>query len=140
MTLKGPCSTPGAFTLKTNPFQDETYVLRDPQIEKPWIIANLATAITPANCGSFTVTFFLNDGSETALDSALFKDFRNIAGNIFKVLSTQDVTKAGVYKITYKVAYADYLTNFIVQTSPFTVTVIDPCDKPVSVTASGLTD
>ena len=86
------------------------------------------------------MTFFISDGLETALDAALFKDYRDVSGNIFKVLYTQDVTKVGVYTITYKVKYTNYSTNFIVQTVPFVVTVIDPCDKPVSVTASGLTD
>lgn len=56
------------------------------------------------------------------------------------MLYTEDVTKTGVYKISYIVLYTDYSTNFIVQTVPFTVTVIDPCDKPTSVTASDLAD
>ena len=50
------------------------------------------------------------------------------------------MTKVGVYQITYKVKYNSYPTNSILQTFPFSVTVIDPCDKPVSVTASRLTD
>ena len=50
------------------------------------------------------------------------------------------MAKAGIYKITYKVAYTSYSTNSITQTVPFTVTVIDPCDKPLSVTASALTN
>ena len=50
------------------------------------------------------------------------------------------MTKVGVYKITYKVWYTNYSTNIIAQTVPFTVTVIDPCDNPVSVTASTLSD
>ena len=50
------------------------------------------------------------------------------------------MTKVGVYKITYKVQYTSYPTNSIVQNAPFEVVVIDPCDKPVSVTTSGLTD
>jgi len=56
------------------------------------------------------------------------------------VLYTEDVAKAGVYKIGYNVKYTDYPTNLIVQTVNLTVTVIDPCDKPVSVTASVLTN
>ena len=94
---------------------------------------------TPANCGSFAVTFF-NEGSQTALDNALFKDYQNVSGNTLSVLFTENVTKVGVYKITYKVMYTNYSNNFIVQTVPFLVKVIDPCDKPVSVTASGLSD
>jgi hypothetical protein len=74
MTLKGPCSTAGAFTLKSNFFIDEIYVLRASQINNPWAIGDLVNVITLAYCGNFTVKFFLNDGSETALDSALFKD------------------------------------------------------------------
>ena len=86
------------------------------------------------------MTFFLDDGFESALDPALFYDSQNVYVNNFKVLYTVDVAKAGVYEIVYKVRYKDYPTNFIVQTVPFVVTVIDPCDKPVSVTASVMTN
>ena len=50
------------------------------------------------------------------------------------------MSKVGVYKITYKVSYTNYSTNFIAQTVPFAVEIIDPCDKPISVTANGLSD
>lgn len=62
LTLKTPCSTPGVFTLKTNPFKNETYILQYPEIVKQWVIGDLVNVNTPADCGPFTVTFFLNDG------------------------------------------------------------------------------
>ena len=85
LTLFSPCSVPGAFTLKTNPFTDKTYILRGPQIDILWSIGDLVSVQTLDNCGSFTVTFF-NDGLQTDLDSALFKDYQNVSGNIFSVL------------------------------------------------------
>ena len=94
--------------------------------------------IKPAKCGPLNVSFFLDDGLQTALDHTLFKDFQDISGNKFKVLSTKDATKVGVYKITYKIALSNYLRNFIVQPGAFTVTVVDPCAKPLNVTPSAL--
>ena len=73
--------------MKTNPFNDETYILRDPQIDKLWAIGDLVNVNTLANCESFTVTFF-NDESQTALDTVLFNDYQNVSGNIFSVLYT----------------------------------------------------
>ena len=61
--------------------------MRDPQIDKLWAIGDLVNVNILANCGSFTVTFF-NDGSQTALDTVVFKDYQNVSGNILSVLYT----------------------------------------------------
>jgi hypothetical protein len=62
LTLVSPCFTPGIFNLKPLPFKDETHFLHAAQIEKPWAIGDLVNIMTPANCGTFSVTFFLDDG------------------------------------------------------------------------------
>ena len=126
--------------MKPNPFKNETYFLHSPKIEKPWNIGDLVNVMTPANCGSFSVTFFIKDEQKTALKSGLFKDFQDFSGNKFIVLQTQDVSKVGVYEITYKVAYTRYWNNFLEQTNPFTVTVVDLCSKNFSVASNGLTN
>jgi len=38
------------------------------------------------------------------------------------------------------VFYTNYPDNEVEQSIPFTVTITDPCDNPVSMTASDLTD
>ena len=98
------------------------------------------TVNTAADCGPQAVSFFLNDGSETALDPVLFSDVRDPANNSFEVLETQLVAKVGLYPITYKVVYTSYPANFKVQSTPFTVTIVDPCDSPVSIISPGLAD
>ena len=49
------------------------------------------------------------------------------------------VGKKGTYPIKYRVYHTLYLTNVVTLTDPFTITIIDPCDKPVSVTFAALT-
>ena len=56
----------------------------------------------------------------------------------FAVQYTEDVTKANVYPIKYRVYHTNYNTNVVTLADPFVITVIDPCDQPVSLTASTL--
>ena len=76
------------------------------------------------------------------MDVALFKNTIDYVPGLgeFKILSTQDVTKEGIYPISYRAYYSKYPSNFVDNSSAFTITVIDPCDDPVSFTASALTD
>ena len=69
------------------------------------------------------------------MNAAIFEDARNN----FKVKSSLDVLIAGAYSLIYKVKYASYPSVIKVQTVPFVVRIIDPCDKPVSVTPAVLT-
>lgn len=43
-----------------------------------------------------------------------------------------------MYEVQYRVILSRYPDNWIESTEPFTVTVEDPCDNPVSVTPSKL--
>jgi hypothetical protein len=52
---------------------------------------------------------------------------------------TELVGKKGTYPILYSVHHSVYATNVVTVTAPFVVTIIDPCDEPVSVTALNLT-
>ena len=91
------------------------------------------------DCGPHTVDFMMNDGLRTPVDPLLFEDFES-ATNEFRLLYTEDTSAATVYPITYEVSWTNYPSNSILQTTPFVVELLDPCDDPVSVTPSGLTD
>jgi len=134
MTLQDPCPDVN-FSLKANPFSDSTYVLRDPEIGLPWVINGLVENLPIVDCGAMKVTFFNDDVGQTLLDITIFED----ASNNFKVKYNEDVLVKGTYPLTYQVEYVNYGTIFQVQTVPFTVTIIDPCDEPVSVTPAALT-
>ena len=85
--------------------------------------------------------FFNAADINSSLDVSLFDDQQNaLNSNSFTVLQTQDVAKAGTYPIAYRTYHTNYPTNFVDNLSAFTVTVIDPCDNPVSMTASGPID
>ena len=79
---------------------------------------------------------FNEDATESALDTAIFDDARDV--NKFNILYSQDVTKAGQYQISYRAYFTLYSSNFKENRTAFTITIIDPCDNPVSVTASTL--
>jgi hypothetical protein len=51
---------------------------------------------------------------------------------------TELVGKKGTYPIKYRVYHTLYSTNVVTLTDPFIITIIDPCDNPVSVTPSTL--
>ena len=51
---------------------------------------------------------------------------------------TELVEKKGTYRIKYRVYHTLYPTNVVTLTDPFIITIIDPCDKPLSVTPSTL--
>jgi len=45
-----------------------------------------------------------------------------------------------VYPIKFEAYHTNYSSNVATLETPFIITIIDPCDEPVSVTASTLTD
>jgi hypothetical protein len=51
-------------------------------------------------------------------------------------LATEDVLKKGDYPIKYRAYYTLYPANVVTLADPFIITSVDPCDAPVSVTAS----
>lgn len=111
--------------------------MRDPQIDKTWILDDLVEVFTQVDCGALSTEFFYEDTSP--FDTLRFSDTR-AATNSFQVLYTDSLTDVGVYEITYRVSFDDYPGLTLTQEFPFTVTIIDPCDEPVSVTPSVLTD
>ena len=84
---------------------------------------------------------FLNDDfGKTSLDSVIFLDDRtNPNAYNLAIMYTELVSKKGSYPIKYRVYHTLYPTNVVTLTDPFTITIIDPCDNPVSVTPSTLT-
>ena len=55
---------------------------------------------------------------------------------------TEDTSIVGTWHIVYALWFEEYMEGnyYKVQNDPFTVTIIDPCDTPISVTASILSD
>lgn len=88
------------FFLKSNPFSNETYYLRDQQIEKIWTVDDLAEIVMPYNCGAITTEFFYEDTSP--FDTSIFNDLRT-GPNSFQVLYTESLNDVGIYEITYRV-------------------------------------
>ena len=78
MTLVDPCPTT-QLTIN-NPFVDQTYTLRDAEINQQWNIANILSRATAVDCGPITVNFFNDDALKSALDSSIFGDIRVTAG------------------------------------------------------------
>ena len=104
-----------------------------------WNLDNLINKATQVDCGALTVEFFNDDVSQSALDTVLFLDDRtNAAAFNFVVQQTDIVAKVNVYPIKYRVYHTLYNSNVVTLADPFVITVIDPCDKPVSLTASTL--
>lgn len=88
-----------------------------------------------------TVEFFNDDAGTTALDTAIFLDDRTTPGAFnLASLYTEDIDKKGKYPIKYRVYHTSYVSNIVTLDVPFTITIADPCEAPLSVTASTLTD
>ena len=101
----------------------------------------MITKATLVDCGPLTVEFFNDDAGTTALDTVIFNDDRTTAGAFsFQNLYTEDITKKGVYPIKYRVYHTSYTSNVVTLDAPFVITIVDPCDAPVSVTPSALTN
>ena len=113
--------------------------MRDPKIDQLWDINNLITKDTLVDCGLLSVEFFNDDGSQTTLDPDIFLDDRSNPGAFnFASRYTEDVSKANIYPIKYKVYHTLYDQNFVILADPFIITIIDPCEKPVGLAASTL--
>jgi len=135
--LKDPCPD-ATISLLPSPILDDTYVLRDPAQPQTWLNNQILTIDTLVDCGPVSVDFY-NTADSSPLDVTLFDDARGataLINNQFSVLQTSDVTKAGLHPISYKAYHTNYAANFEEKASAFVITVIDPCDAPVSVTPS----
>ena len=106
-----------------------------------WSFSELFKVATEVDCGPISVDFYNAADMNSPLDVTIFDDQRNaLIPNSFTVLQTQDVTKAGIYPISYRTYFTNYPANFVDNLLAFTVTIIDPCDNPVSVAASNTLD
>jgi hypothetical protein len=111
--------------------------LRDAEIDQTWNIANILTRATAVDCGPITVNFFNDDAPKSPLDSSIFGDIRVTTGAfLFRDIYTEDVSKKGVYPIKFEAYHTNYNSNVATLGTPFIITIIDPCDEPVSVTTS----
>ena len=137
MTLVDPCPTTTLTINNPATFIDQTYILRDAQINRTWDIDSILSRDTLVDCGPVSVSFKNNNGA--APDSALFEDDR-LTANAYNYASlfTDDVAKKGLYKIKYRVFHTNYGDNK--DSSTFKITIVDPCEAPKSITKSSLDD
>ena len=69
------------------------------------------------------ITFYHNTDGD--LDDAFEIDYVN---SQFKVLYTEDTSKAGTYSINYHVDYVNYPEIYVTTNAPdFEITIVDPC-------------
>ena len=123
LELIDPCFTVD-LGQKPSPFNDATYVLRDPPAQQVWQVSQLIDPQTQVDCGPVTVEFFNADASKTPIDSTLFVDDRSGDPVLsFNTLESQDTSKRGAYPIGYKVFHAGYPDNFVEVSPAFTITV-----------------
>ena len=90
---------------------------------------------------ALTVEFFNVDAGETNLDTEIFLDDRTNAGAFnLASLETEDILKAGSYPIKYRVYHTLYTSNIVILNDPFVISIGDPCDLPINLTASDVSD
>ena len=104
MKLVNPCPTTLLTVNNPAPFVTQTYILRDPQINRVWNIATIVTKGTLVNCGTLIVEFFDNN-TGIVPDPAIFEDSRVPGTNNFASLFTADSLKRGNYPIRYRAYY-----------------------------------
>ena len=132
--LVDPCLTLPTLTIDNDILSGPvSHVFRDPQVVFGWDFATPLASVSgvsvDGNCGDIDIAFFLNDGSETALDVALFTDDRGPPTQ-FLINYIDDPLKVGTYDVTYKVYLVDYTNWEAFSASSMTVIVIDPCVSP----------
>jgi hypothetical protein len=54
------------------------------------------------------------------------------------IRSTEDVLLKGEYPIKYRAYFTNYPDNIATLAEPFVITIVDPCDAPVSVAGATL--
>ena len=138
LVLVDPCPSV-ALNLQSSPFQDNVYVLRDPQHEQVYVKSDLISPDTQVDCGATVIEFFIDDASKSTLDVAVFED-GTTTDSVFKVLYNEDILKRGSYAIKYRVYQAGYASNFVESDFPFVITLINPCENPNTILPSTLVD
>ena len=120
LVLVEPCNI-ATLTLSPSPFSSESKVLGADETTQAWSISTMVSSSTFADCGPYELELFLDDGARTPLDPALFEDRRSPVQ--FVSLFTTDYSHMGSYAISYRIFYANFATNEVLQTTPFTVTI-----------------
>ena len=128
------------------PFVDVTYILRDPQIDRPWDIQAILSRVTLVDCGAVTVKIVDTNNSASpdtntsaSPDTVIFDDDRSVGALNFKSLYSEDVFYKGSHPIQYIVYHTLYDMNKVMSYT-FTVKILDPCEAPKSVTSKVLDD
>ena len=116
VTLVDPCLTTILTIVDPDPFDNQNYILRDPQMDTIFDINSLMTKGTLVDCGPVTLEWFNDDGKP--LDSTLFKYDTTIISNDptqhnLATLYTEDPIKKGSYLIRYRMFHDNYPLNVV---------------------------
>ena len=127
LSLVDPCPS-AQLTLNEVYFTDMSYTLRDPSQSQTWDISNILTTTANVDCGPVEVEFFDLD-TQDAIDSDVFFDDRSGESYALTVLETQDVSKKGIYNISYRAYFTNYSGIIAQAEDAIVITIIDPCDS-----------
>jgi hypothetical protein len=103
-----------------------------------WTVDDLASSPEGFDCGPIDI-FFHTEILEP-LDADLFEWTADGEENTFDILQTVDTSKIGNYDIYYSATYAMDETPIITIDDPFEVSIVQSCDKAISITAPQLVD
>ena len=140
MELIDPCPT-ADIVLNQSQIQSRQYVLRDPEISQPWQASQLFFVDTLVDCGPISLDFYYDNAGKTPLDTNIFEDRRDMSTqNELIVKYNEDTSIKGSYAIKYKTYFTNYPDNFRELQNAIIMTIVNPCDAPVDVIPSVLSD
>ena len=126
-----PCPTCTLTLAGSNPMKDRTYFLKDEALTYAWTSESFLQRDTLVDCGPLVVEIFYAD--ETPYDESIFKQETLAAKDSFKVLKTDDLSIQQDYQFSYRAYYRDYSENAYEAEKTFTVTILDPCESPKTI-------
>ena len=107
-------------------------LIEEPDYQISWNINTIAKRDVTQYCGPNKVEFLMH-GTNTAIDSTLFTDTRNVDGNNFFVVNRgTDVLGVGTYKMFYRVTIEPKKPDLVrynqqLDSEPFTIELYDKC-------------
>jgi len=132
LTITDPC--PFATLTLSEDFPNVTeYFLRDADLTIWWDAINSLTSDVLVDCGA--ATFEFKNSDDSALDSSIFDEERDIADENDEkliILRQEDVATAKDYNLKLVAYYADASANTV--STDFIVRITDPCATATSAT------
>lgn len=137
LILTDACET-ATLSIGTNPFVGSfEYVLGSGFYSITYDENFLVTSDTAIDCGAPTLSFLTE--TNQAIDGSIFFEDRSSSGAwIFRIGFSDDINKAGNYRLKWRFHFASQPSVFI-ESPIFEVDVIDLCDPPTGYTQPTLT-